>query len=405
MPRIFCIIFFAFALSSSKAQYRNDNVAFKTIFPADLCSELEKHPGYLLLDVRSEGEFRDTSSSNALNIGHLNGAVNMDIRQLSSRLQEIAAYRQKPVFVYCSHSQRSRRVSKMLADSGFTQVNNINGGLTGIYQLDAMQRSCLEAMLRSTNGYTVLSPADVCKKLSGGDAYLLDVRADSVWNHTGANAKLNALGYLKGAHHISMSSLASRIGEVPRDREIIVTDLFGGEAASAAGLLKKNGYTKVYTLLEGIDRWNNSDKLNNQCNALYVSPVKFNIVNAIALSRYGSAARNMIWLDVRPVEEFSNKSQQVFRNIGHVQNAVNIPAAQLADRLEEMKASSMRNIIVYDFSGGTDAYAAAKTLADHGFTNVSVLAGGLFNLRWTASNIKDMSFMHGWVVDVPDENK
>src|SRR5215207_5084946 len=206
-------------------QFAYDNVVFKTVFPKDLCKTLEKNPGYLLLDVRSPGEYSDTSSSTGLNIGHLNGAVNIDIRQIGPRLGELASYKEKPVFVYCSHSQRSRRVSKMLADSGFTNISNINGGLTGIYLLDEQQRACLKSMISTGNTYTVLSPGDVCRKLSGQKTavFLLDVRPDSAWNRTSSNARFNMVGSLKGGQHISLAELPSKLSAVPKDKEIIIT--------------------------------------------------------------------------------------------------------------------------------------------------------------------------------------
>jgi rhodanese-related sulfurtransferase len=80
--------------------------------------------------VRTPGEFRDTSASASLNIGRLKGAVNIDVNEVKNRLDEIRAYKNKPVFVICSHSQRSRVCSKLLADSGFTHVINVNGAMT-----------------------------------------------------------------------------------------------------------------------------------------------------------------------------------------------------------------------------------------------------------------------------------
>src|ERR1044071_4450127 len=122
-----CLVAFA-----ASAQYKNDNVKFKTVDPTDLCAFLQANPGYLILDVRSKGENCDTSS-NGLNIGRIKGAKNIDVGELGGRLNEISDYKESPVFVYCSHSQRSRRASAMLADSGFTHVYNINGGMTAVY--------------------------------------------------------------------------------------------------------------------------------------------------------------------------------------------------------------------------------------------------------------------------------
>ena len=122
--------------STINAQYQFDNVKFKTVYIEDLCQTLKENPGFLLLDVRSTGEFHDTSTSINYNIGHLNNAINIDVRELPVRLKELYAYKNKPVFIYCSHSQRSRRASALLADSGFTKVYNINGGLTNLRNND-----------------------------------------------------------------------------------------------------------------------------------------------------------------------------------------------------------------------------------------------------------------------------
>jgi rhodanese-related sulfurtransferase len=73
----------------------------------DLCTALRMNPGHLLLDVRSKGEYSDTSTADNLNIGHLKDAVHIDIREMPTRWREIAAYKDKPVFVYCSHSNEA----------------------------------------------------------------------------------------------------------------------------------------------------------------------------------------------------------------------------------------------------------------------------------------------------------
>src|SRR6476646_310699 len=124
---VFLFLLIAF---TSNAQYKNDNKKYKTVFLEDLCKTLQDNDGYILLDVRSKGEFYDTSVATNLNIGHLKNATNIDIQELPKRLNELKKDKDKPIFVYCSHSQRSRRASNLLADSGFTKIYNINGGFT-----------------------------------------------------------------------------------------------------------------------------------------------------------------------------------------------------------------------------------------------------------------------------------
>lgn len=69
--------------------------------------------GALLVDVRTPGEFES---------GHLDGAVNIPIASLESRLAEIP--RNKPVVVYCAAGSRSSRAAGILDAAGY-QVSNL----------------------------------------------------------------------------------------------------------------------------------------------------------------------------------------------------------------------------------------------------------------------------------------
>lgn len=72
---------------------------------------------HVLVDVRTEGEFRN---------GHLPNAINIPLDQISNRHSEIA--QNKPVIVVCASGNRSRTASKKLASVGFSDVYNLKGG-------------------------------------------------------------------------------------------------------------------------------------------------------------------------------------------------------------------------------------------------------------------------------------
>jgi hypothetical protein len=55
----------------ASGQYKNDNVLFRTVSAEDLCAQLRSTPNAIVLDVRSKGEFEDTSQALNLNIGRL----------------------------------------------------------------------------------------------------------------------------------------------------------------------------------------------------------------------------------------------------------------------------------------------------------------------------------------------
>jgi len=184
---------------------------------------MNENPGYLLLDVRSKGEYEDTSSF-GLNIGRFKNATNISVQELGGRLNELKNYKDQPVFVYCSHSQRSRRASKMLADSGFAKVFNINSGFSYTHQLPATSIECLLAKTELNTGYNILSPQDLFIKLNtnGKDLFLLDIRPDSIYNGTSGSEKMNVYGTIKGSIHIDRNDLEANVGKIPHNKEIIV---------------------------------------------------------------------------------------------------------------------------------------------------------------------------------------
>ena len=64
--------------------------------------------GATLVDVRTPGEFEG---------GHAEGALNIPVDDLSSRMSEVP--RDKVVVVYCASGMRSARAASMLAQAGY----------------------------------------------------------------------------------------------------------------------------------------------------------------------------------------------------------------------------------------------------------------------------------------------
>jgi rhodanese-related sulfurtransferase len=73
-----------------------------------------------LLDVRTPREFA---------AGHLEGAVLIPVQELSPRLAELEAARDRPVFIYCRSGNRSTVAAKLLVDAGFDEVINLRRGI------------------------------------------------------------------------------------------------------------------------------------------------------------------------------------------------------------------------------------------------------------------------------------
>lgn len=71
--------------------------------------------GAKLVDVRSPGEFSS---------GHLPGAINVPLQELSSHVKKLGE-KDKPVVLYCASGTRSAMAKSTLKGLGFTQVHNL----------------------------------------------------------------------------------------------------------------------------------------------------------------------------------------------------------------------------------------------------------------------------------------
>jgi rhodanese-related sulfurtransferase len=77
--------------------------------------------GALLLDVREVGEYAEVHAPNATLI---------PLGEMSTRLNEISAYKDKPIAVICRSGRRSAKAVQLLRDAGYSQVSNVNGGMS-----------------------------------------------------------------------------------------------------------------------------------------------------------------------------------------------------------------------------------------------------------------------------------
>ncbi|MGC3947674.1 MAG: rhodanese-like domain-containing protein [Chryseolinea sp.] len=111
-------------------------VGFKDIDFETVCARVKANPKVVLLDVRSPGEFKGTSTD-VPTFGHLKNAVNVNIDDLERRVGELEKYKDQEVIVYCSHSHRSPRASYYLATHGFRNVKNVSGGVSTLTTVPA----------------------------------------------------------------------------------------------------------------------------------------------------------------------------------------------------------------------------------------------------------------------------
>jgi rhodanese-related sulfurtransferase len=404
---MFRIIFAGLLLIAiaSNAQFKADNVKYTTVFPEELCKTLMANQGYTLLDVRSQGEYDDTSTAAGLNIGHMKNSMHIDIRELPKRWKELSAYKDKPLFIYCSHSQRSRRASRLLADSGFSKLYNINGGLTDFYNQGIESNPCQGLEIVTSVPYKILSSKEFNARLKQGKSYyIVDLRSDSIFRGI-STEKTKAEGHFNDATNMPFEKLTSTSAIAIPAKPILLVDEYGDESPEAAKLLFEKGYKDVSILFDGMDGWvdyttNTTDKIVVK----WTRNINYTLLPADDFNKMIAHKKEFTLIDVRTKDEFNNASKNYWQNIGQIKGAINIPSAELKTN-NSLPQSKDAVIILYGFNAQPEIFEAAKWLNEQGYKNVSILQGGIWSLRWTSHNIKGKADLNNLVVNVPPENE
>jgi len=386
------------------AQFKADNVKYNTVYPEDLCKTLLANKGYLILDVRSPGEYDDTSASVGLNIGHVKNAKNINISLLPQRWKEIASYKDQPVFIYCSHSQRSRRASRLLADSGFTHIYNINGGLTDFYNQGIQSDPCAGLEIETSVPYKIISSKQLATGGKSGSYYIIDLRSDSIFKGI-LNERTKSEGKFENAMNMPFINWSATSSIVVPAKPILLVDEFGNESPKAAKMLLDKGIKDVTILFDGMDGW--LDYITNtrdKSSVKWIRNLDYNLLPAEKFNLLVSEKKQFALIDVRTKEEFSNTSKNSWQNIGQIKEAINIPASEIKTSAA-LPSSKETPVVIYGFNSQPDIFESARLLKELGYKNVSVLEGGIWRLRWVSHNIKGKASLNDLVVNVPPDNQ
>ena len=125
--------------------------------------------GYIILDVRSPGEYVDTvPGGKRVGIGRIKTAINIPIQDLLQKPEAIAQlekYKNEDIYVICSHSYRSRRISNLLLEKGFAHVNNVKGGMSEWYRNYDVLQPYAAGIYENNISYHNIAPAQLFRKL------------------------------------------------------------------------------------------------------------------------------------------------------------------------------------------------------------------------------------------------
>mgnify|MGYP002352878435 CR=1 FL=1 len=100
-------------------------------------------------------------------------------------------------------------------------------------------------MVRNRAGGPALTTLQATQLLNNKNAQVVDVRTPEEFK----------TGSLANAKNIPAAALKDRMGEIKKDKPVIIVCATGARAAGPAALLRGMGYGEVYVLSGGIAAW------------------------------------------------------------------------------------------------------------------------------------------------------
>ena len=118
------ILFSAVPLLSEEAKEAKDQQksAITEVSASGAAALIEKNsgnPDFIILDVRTPGEYSE---------GHIDNAVNLDVNSGSFSEEVVKLDRENTYLIHCRSGSRSEKAGAMMEELGFINIYEIGGG-------------------------------------------------------------------------------------------------------------------------------------------------------------------------------------------------------------------------------------------------------------------------------------
>ena len=194
--------------------------------PNGLKKMIHEEASYVLVDLRSK---------EAATAGHIKGAVSIPAAELAAAKDAFPKDKSAPVILY-NDGQASAEAAKLVSSWGYKDTTVLNGGAKAwdgrFFPGDPGSKIVYVKKLKP--GEITIDEFKQIATDRPANIIILDVRDAGMEGH------------IPGDLDIPQAQLDARLGEVPKDKEIIVHCNTGILASMAFNTLKENGYNVRY---------------------------------------------------------------------------------------------------------------------------------------------------------------
>ena len=351
----------------------------------------------VIVDVRTNGEFHDTvSRGKQSNIGRIKGAINIPVQDFQQKtaeaVKQLEPYKDKEIYLICSHSYRSRSASRILLNNGFTHVNNVQGGMTEWYRRYDELAPYRENFLEKGILYNNISPEQLLDQLNAGKKVLLvGVRNPAQFWFDSFNLKLYRYYPLfKNTVYYSSADSLKILDEAQKEkgRPIVFFNLVNNGAAELAEWLTRKGVTNASYLVGGANlfyEYASNKQSKGSLDKIFTSQSKIHFITPVAYCKM-SGGKNVQMVDLRHDTIFNKINSGVKHDYRHLKNALNFHAAKGASQFEQEFADKSKDYVF--ISDNYDGMQMADELTRKGY-KISWMIGGLDRWEWYMNNVED----------------
>ena len=107
-----------FTSCKSKQESNQNKESFKNLTVEEVIILLEANPDIIVIDVRTPDEIAQT--------GAIENSINIDFKASDFKEKISALDKDKEYILFCKSGNRSGQASKIMAEMGFSNINNLN---------------------------------------------------------------------------------------------------------------------------------------------------------------------------------------------------------------------------------------------------------------------------------------
>jgi rhodanese-related sulfurtransferase len=391
---IYCYLTLFVMLSSLYAQDNYNEVSL----PQLMKMRSEGNHNMLILDVRTKGEFYDTVSRNPQsNIGRLRDAINIplqDLQQNAEAIKQLDSYKDKDIYVICSHSYRSRSISNLLLKNGFSHVYNVKGGMTEWYRRYNDLQPYRNQLLDTGIVYKNISAEQVANDMFSGKKFLL-IGISNTPRFFYDTATIKFYSYFpefKNASHFSLAdSLAVlKLARKNKNTPVVLFNTVNNGAAELAAWLTRKGITGVsylvgnlyyfYEYIRNNELETKTDKILKKKTAIdFITP--FNFCNKI------NKQAELKFVDLRHDSLYNKVTDGTKHDFTHAKGSDNFFEGMGAASFMQRYPDKNMEYVLMSLNGIT-GLELANALVENGY-RISWIMGGLQRLEWYTINTDD----------------